>query len=114
MNTSIILCSGSSRPPYSWFRNISFVSVLPLRRAMSSSMPYSLRVRLTGRPAISACLASSRTVRSPQGAQDLVARHVGQVQVEEDDIVVVELAEIDAHLAEICRADVEGLRFQHQ
>ena len=36
-------------------------------------------------------------------AQNLVARHVGQVQVEEDDVVVVELAEIDALFAEVRR-----------
>ena len=46
--------------------------------------------------------------------QDLVARHVGQVQVEQDDVVVVELAEIDAFFAEIRRVDVETLGFEHQ
>jgi hypothetical protein len=38
---------------------------------------------------------------TPQGLQDLVARHIRQVQVEDDDVVVVELAEIDPFLAEI-------------
>ena len=49
-----------------------------------------------------------------QRAQDLVARHVGQVQVEQDDVVVVELAEVDALLAEIGRVDVEVLGLEHQ
>ena len=49
-----------------------------------------------------------------QRAQDLVARHVGQVQVEKDDVVVVELAEVDALFAEIRRVDVEVLGLQHQ
>ena len=49
-----------------------------------------------------------------QAAQHLVARHVGQIEVEEDDVVVVELAEIDAFLAEIGRIDVEALGLEHQ
>ena len=50
----------------------------------------------------------------PQGAQHLVSRHVGQVQVEQDDVVVVELAEVDAFLAEVRRVDVEVLKLEHQ
>ena len=53
-------------------------------------------------------------LRDPQGAQNLEARHVGQVQVEQDDVVVVELAEVDALFAEIRRIDVEALGFEHQ
>jgi hypothetical protein len=49
-----------------------------------------------------------------QCAQDLEARHVGQVQVEQDDVVVVEFAEIDTLFAEIRRVDVEALGFEHQ
>ena len=49
-----------------------------------------------------------------QRPQHFVAGHVGEVQVEQDDVVVVELAEIDALFAEIGRVDVEALRFQHQ
>ncbi len=49
-----------------------------------------------------------------QRAQHLEARHVGQVQVEQDDVVVVELAEIDALFAQIGRVDVEALGFEHQ
>jgi hypothetical protein len=39
------------------------------------------------------------TLAEAQLLQHLVARHVGQVQVQEDDVVVVELAEIDALFA---------------
>jgi hypothetical protein len=49
-----------------------------------------------------------------QGAQNLVARHVGEVQVEQDDVVIIELAEVDAFFSEIRRVDVEVLGFQHQ
>ncbi len=47
-------------------------------------------------------------------AQHFVAGHVGQVQVEKDDVVVIELAEIDAFFAEIGRIDVEALGLEHQ
>ena len=46
--------------------------------------------------------------------QHVVAGHVGQVEVEQDDVVIVELAEIDAFFAEIGRVDVEALGFEHQ
>ena len=46
--------------------------------------------------------------------QHFVAGHVGEVQVEENDVVVVELAEVDALFTEVRRVDVEALRFQHQ
>ena len=49
-----------------------------------------------------------------QGAQHLIARHVGEVQVEQDDVVVVKLAEVDAFLSEICRIDIEVLGLQHK
>ena len=54
------------------------------------------------------------TFATRERAQNLVARHVGEVQVEQDDVVVVELAEVDALLAEIRRVDVEVLGFEHQ
>jgi hypothetical protein len=44
-------------------------------------------------------------------AQNLVAGHVGEVQVEQDDVVVVELAEVDAFFAEIGGIDVEARGF---
>ena len=47
-------------------------------------------------------------------AQHLVTRHIGQVQVKQDDLIVVELAEIDCLFAQISREDVEALGFEHQ
>ncbi len=49
-----------------------------------------------------------------QRAQHLVAGHVRQVQIEQDDVVVVQLAEVDTFLAEVGGVDVEALGFQHQ
>src|SRR6185295_17501043 len=40
------------------------------------------------------------------------ARHVRQGQVEQDDVVVVELAQIDTLFAEVRRVDVETLGFE--
>ena len=54
------------------------------------------------------------TLETRERAQNLETRHVGQVQVEKDDVVVVELAEIDAFLTEIGGVDVETLGFEHQ
>ncbi len=42
------------------------------------------------------------------------AGHVRKVQIEEDDVVVVDLAKIDPFLAEIGRVHVEALGFEHQ
>ena len=50
----------------------------------------------------------------PERAQNLESRHVGQVQVEKDDVVIVKLAEIDALLTEIGGVDVEALGLEHQ
>ena len=49
-----------------------------------------------------------------QRPQHLEAGHVRQIQIEQDDVVVVELAEIDAFFAEIGGVDVEALGLQHQ
>ena len=46
--------------------------------------------------------------------QHVVAVHVRQVQVEKDDVVIVELAEIQALFAQIGRVDVEALGREHQ
>ena len=40
--------------------------------------------------------------------------HVGQVEVEADDIVIVELAEIEAFLTQIRRIDVEAFIGEHE
>src|SRR6201999_3547269 len=53
-------------------------------------------------------------LRHPQRAQHLEPGHVGEVQVEQDDVVVVQLAEIDALFAEVRRIDVEALGLEHQ
>src|SRR6266567_1427277 len=53
-------------------------------------------------------------LRDAQLAQHVEARHIRKVQIEEDDVVVVDLAEIDAFLAEIGRVDVEAPGFEHQ
>ena len=54
------------------------------------------------------------TLATRKRAQHLIAGHVGKIQIEKDDIVIVELAEIDAFLAEIRRIDVEILGLEHQ
>ena len=50
----------------------------------------------------------------PQGLQHLVAAHIGQVQIEEDYVVIVKLTEVDALFAKVGRVDVEALRLKHQ
>ena len=47
-------------------------------------------------------------------AQHVVPVHVRQVEVEQDQVVVVELGEIDAFLAEVGRIDVQIGVLQHQ
>jgi hypothetical protein len=49
-----------------------------------------------------------------EGAQNLKARYVGQVQVQQDDVVVVEFAEVDALFANVRRVDVKTLEIEHQ
>ena len=46
--------------------------------------------------------------------EHLEAAHVGQVQIEQDDVVVVELSEVDALFAQVRRVDVEALGLEHQ
>jgi len=40
--------------------------------------------------------------------------HVGQVEVETDDVVIVELAEIEALFAKIGGVDIEAFGTEHQ
>src|SRR5581483_9298932 len=49
-----------------------------------------------------------------QRPQHLEARHVRQVQIEQDDVVVVQFSEVDTLFAEIRRVDVEALGLEHQ
>jgi translation initiation factor IF-1 len=44
----------------------------------------------------------------PQGPQNLVAGHVRQVEVQQDDVVIVELAEVDTLFAQIGGVHVEA------
>src|SRR5262249_22053277 len=46
--------------------------------------------------------------------QDLVSGHVRQVKVEKDNVVVIELAEVDALLAQVRGVDVKPLGLEHQ
>ena len=46
--------------------------------------------------------------------QHVIAVHVRQVQVEADDVVIVELAEVQALLAQIGGVDVEALVGEHE
>src|SRR5215471_18819560 len=52
--------------------------------------------------------------RGAQPAQHLVAVDVRQHEVEQDDVVIVELADLQAVLAEIGGVDDEVLRLEHQ
>ena len=49
-----------------------------------------------------------------QGPQHFETRHVRQIEVEQDDVVVIQLAEIDALFTEIRRVDVKALGLEHQ
>src|SRR6516162_7745480 len=51
---------------------------------------------------------------NPKLLEHVVTGHVGQVEVEQDNVVVIEFSEIDAFLAKIRRVDVEALGFKHQ
>src|SRR5205085_11638254 len=45
----------------------------------------------------------------PELLEHVIAGHVGQVQVEKDNVVIVELSEVDALFAEVGRIDVKAL-----
>src|SRR5256885_14479530 len=51
---------------------------------------------------------------NPELLEYVVAGHIRQVQVEQDNVVIVELSEVDAFFPEVRRIDVETLRFKHQ
>src|SRR5439155_5772961 len=53
-------------------------------------------------------------LRYPELLEHVVAGHVGQVEVEKDNVVIVKFTEVDAFLSEIRRIDVETLGFKHQ
>mgnify|MGYP007104195972 CR=1 FL=1 len=49
-----------------------------------------------------------------QLAQNLKPAHVRQVQVQQNEVVVIDLAQIDAFLAQVGRIDIEAFRLEHQ
>ncbi|MNT14080.1 hypothetical protein D3C72_1490720 [compost metagenome] len=49
-----------------------------------------------------------------QGSQDLVTRHIRQVEIEKNNVVIVEFTEVHAFLAEVGRVDVKAFRLEHQ
>src|ERR1700722_15957095 len=53
-------------------------------------------------------------LRYPKLLEHVVAGHVRQVQIEQNDVVIVELSEIDAFFSEVRRIDIETLGFEHQ
>src|SRR6185437_6632075 len=53
-------------------------------------------------------------LRHPKLLQHVVTRHIGQIQVEKNNVVVVKLSEVDAFFSEVRRIDVETLGFEHQ
>ena len=50
----------------------------------------------------------------PQLFQHIVAVHVGQVEIKEDNVIVIELAEIQALFSKVGAIDVKALSAQHQ
>src|SRR5262249_1876779 len=50
----------------------------------------------------------------PQGTQNLEARHVRQVQVEHDDVVIVQFPTVDAFFGQVGRVNVEAFRFERK
>ncbi len=50
----------------------------------------------------------------PKRSQHLVTRHVGEVKVEKNNVVVVKLAKVHAFLTEVGRVNVKAFRLQHQ
>jgi hypothetical protein len=50
----------------------------------------------------------------PQRLENVVAAHVRQVQVKQNDVVIVQLAKVDAFFAKVGRVDIEPLRLEHQ
>src|SRR3982074_758930 len=53
-------------------------------------------------------------LRHPKLLQHVVTGHVGQIEVEKDNCVIVKLTEIAAFFPEIRRIDVKTLGFEHQ
>ncbi len=56
----------------------------------------------------------SADLGGPQLLQHVIAVHIRQIEVEKDDVVIVQLAEIEALFAKIGRVDVEAFGAEHQ
>jgi hypothetical protein len=50
----------------------------------------------------------------PKLLQNVIAVHVRQIEVQADDVVIVELPEVQALLAQVSRINVEAFPGQHQ
>src|SRR5580704_18062855 len=50
----------------------------------------------------------------PQRSEHLEARYVWKVQIQQDKVVIVQLAEVDTLLTQIRRVDIEALGSEHQ
>src|SRR5580704_13409961 len=53
-------------------------------------------------------------LRNPQTAKYFEAGHVRKIEIEQDNVVVVDLAEIDPFFPKVSRIDVEALGLEHQ
>src|SRR3979411_682423 len=53
-------------------------------------------------------------LRHPKLLKHVVAGHVGQIEVEQDNVVIVKFSEVAAFFPEVGRIDVETLGLQHQ
>ena len=53
-------------------------------------------------------------LRGAKLLEHVIAVHVGKVQVEQDDVVIIQLAEIEAFFAKIGGVDVEAFGAEHQ
>jgi len=55
-----------------------------------------------------------RNLGNAQRFQDIEAAHIRQVQIQQDNVVVIELAEVYPLLAKVRRVNVEAFRLQHE
>ena len=56
----------------------------------------------------------SLDLRDPELLEHVVAGHVGQVEVEQNNVVIVKFSEIDAFFTKVGRINVKALGLQHQ
>ncbi len=52
--------------------------------------------------------------RHAQLLQDFIAGNIRQREIEDDDVILVDLAEVDAFFPKICRVNIEARSLQHQ